>query len=229
MAITRRMMIIGSVSLLAGCGTHQAVRPGVRWPNSVSRPNAPGSEPDWSGPDRDRDTDGSSTLGALARRRWTRHTARAGSVNAMGYVSRITVHHEGWKPVYFTSYQKTAARLERIRHSHVNHHGWGDIGYHFVIDRAGRVWEARDLKYQGAHVSDHNEHNVGVMVLGNFQKQSPSRAQLKTLVSFLSKLMNRYDVAVDHVHTHRELGPTSCPGKHLQPKMVAYRRNGTLT
>jgi hypothetical protein len=233
MTLHRRTILLTGISLLAGCASPQAgSRPGPRWPSTVSRPSGPGREPDWSPSDRPSQPTPSGpadALGVIARSRWTRHGARSGHVNPMGGINRITVHHEGWKPVYFTSHQKTAARLERIRNSHVNHHGWGDIGYHFIVDRAGRIWEARDLRYQGAHVSDHNEHNIGVMVLGNFEKQYPSREQLGALVPFLQKLMNRYNVPVHQVHTHRELGSTSCPGRHLQPRMVAYRQNGRLT
>jgi len=232
MPITRRTLLLAAAGLVAGCTPHQrGLRPGPRWPEQVSAPHSPGRQPDFaSQPDRNPDHASSQTasdLGAIPRSRWTRHHARPNHVNAMNGVNRITIHHEGWKTVYFTDYQKTTQRLERIRHSHVNNHGWGDIGYHFVIDRAGRVWEARDLKYQGAHVSDNNPHNIGVMMLGNFQKQYPSQQQLNALKSFVQKLMNRYHVPAYPIHPHRELGQTSCPGQYLQPEVQSYRRNGT--
>jgi hypothetical protein len=228
-------MVLGGLALLAGCATRPSLsnRPGPSWPESVSRPRPPGAPAEPGSPAPGQPTDpppepgtGQSAVDAIARHRWTQHEARPGQVNAMGAIRQITVHHEGWKPVYFTSWGETVQRLRRIRQSHVNHHGWGDIGYHFVIDRAGRVWEARSLQYQGAHVKDHNPHNIGVMVLGNFQRQYPSEEQVQALGSFLEKLMQRYDIPRREVNTHRELGETACPGRYLQPEVTRFRRNG---
>jgi hypothetical protein len=84
------------------------------------------------------------------------------------------------------------------------------------------------MRYQGAHVKDHNEHNIGVMVLGNFDEQKPTGAQLTTLRGTLVKLMGYYDVPVSRVHTHRELNPTTCPGDALQPQVNYLRSSGQL-
>jgi len=143
-------------------------------------------------------------------------------------VERMTVHHEGWTPVWFDDVQSTSKRLESIRRSHLKRFQAGDIGYHFVIDRAGRVWQGRDLRYQGAHVRDHNANNIGVMVLGNFDLQRPTKAQLSTLGFTLAQLMQRYRILSKHVVTHQELNVTSCPGKSLQSQVVAMRRSGQL-
>jgi len=146
----------------------------------------------------------------------------------MGRISKITIHHEGWKPVHFSDMDATVQRLEMIRRSHVGYRHWGDIGYHFIVDRAGRAWEARPLMLQGAHVRDHNEHNIGVMVLGNFDRQRPSSEQLQGVESLVSRLMRQHHVPLKKIYTHRELGPTTCPGNHLQPHMDAVRRTRRL-
>ena len=164
----------------------------------------------------------------LAREAWARQGANPRRVNLMGGVTRITVHHEGWTPVYFHDQATTAKRLELVRHAHVSQRGWGDIGYHYIIDRAGRVWEARDVRYQGAHVRDHNPHNLGVMLLGNFEEQQPSDPQFRSLYATLRELMAAYDVPVDQVKTHREWVPTACPGKNLQPRVAGLRSTGRL-
>lgn len=141
----------------------------------------------------------------------------------MGGVNRITVHHEGWTAVWFTDKGTTAKRLDQIRRNHVDR-GWGDIGYHYIVDRAGRVWEGRSTRYQGAHVKEQNEHNVGVLVLGNFNVQQPSEAQMRALVQTLRGLMRAYNVPASRVYTHRELNSSTCPGRNLQARMVALRR-----
>jgi hypothetical protein len=168
------------------------------------------------------------TLIVQPRTRWADQGPMMERINPMGDVDKITVHHEGWNPVVFTDEETTAERLELIRRSHIQRLGAGDIGYHFVVDRAGRVWEAREAKYQGAHVRGNNEHNIGVMCLGNFDIQSPSPEQLRSLVSVLKSLQSYYNVPLSKVKTHQEINPTACPGKVLQAYMLQIRKNKTL-
>lgn len=144
-------------------------------------------------------------------------------VTAMEPINRITIHHEGWTPINFTDADAAAERLDLIRKSHIQRLGAGDIGYHYIIDRAGRLWQGREATYQGAHVRSNNENNLGVMVLGNFEVQAPTDAQLATLRDTLTKLIRQYRVSANRVYTHRELNPTDCPGANLQPRTVTLR------
>ena len=91
-------------------------------------------------------------------------------------VRHITIHHDGMPPVSLNSRAQIAARIEVIRAGH-RAKGWGDIGYHFIVDPQGAVWQGRALLWQGAHVKDRNEGNVGVLVLGNFDSTRPTAAQ----------------------------------------------------
>ena len=140
-------------------------------------------------------------------------------------INRITVHHEGSTPVYFADARSTAARIEAIRRVHTGDRGWADIGYHYIIDRSGTVWEGRDLRYQGAHVRENNEHNLGILVLGNFDKQNPSDAQLASLEKALRSFMGQHRVAQSRVFTHQEIVQTACPGTGLQSRMGGMRRH----
>ncbi len=170
-----------------------------------------------------------SPIRAIPRENWAKGSPISGRLNPMGAYRRITVHHEGWTDVWFSDQAKTAKRLESIRRSHLDRLRAGDIGYHFIIDRAGRLWEGRSLRYQGAHVRDHNANNIGVMVLGNFTRQRPTDVQMNTLGKTLKSLMKRYRVPVGRVYTHQELTPTSCPGKSLQRSMMALRSGQYLS
>ncbi len=141
----------------------------------------------------------------------------------------ITVHHDGMKPFLSDGEYETKARLESIRNGHLQRdEGWGDIGYHFCVDRAGRVWEGRSLRYQGAHVKWCNENNVGVLCIGNFEEQQPSAAQLAGLEKTLMAIRGYYRIPVARVRTHREwpTARTQCPGASLQAHMGAIRRGG---
>lgn len=162
----------------------------------------------------------------VPRKDWTTAPPRFSQIVLMNGIGRITVHHsagltetDAWNP--------TAAQLEGIREFHSGtrpaDRGWADIAYHFAVDRAGRVWQARPLVYQGAHARQHNEHNLGIVLLGDFEVQSPSAAQLVSLGLFIGFVRRLYGVPLGQVFTHGELVETECPGKALQEFMNRQR------
>lgn len=240
MTLSRRAMLVSSVGVcLAGCSAplpgppKYSRRPDAAWPTAISRPVPPNRVPydrPASSPRTHADARSpSDALNVIPRSRWTRTGPVGSRVNSMGTIGRLTIHHEGWKTVHFSDARTTADRIELVRSIHVDRRGWGDLGYHFVIDRAGRVWEGRDIRFQGAHVKDNNEHNIGVMVLGNFDKQRPSDAQLRSLVRTVHTLAQRYRVPTHRVQTHQEINPTACPGRMLQPRITSLRAAGYFT
>ncbi len=239
MGLTRREFVVGSMGLLAaGCADTPALishRPGPIWPQS----HRPIPEGGWKTFPPQRTTplprQVSATpvpigpIRAIPRQRWATQPPIQGRLNGMSRVQRITVHHEGWTPIWFDDATTTAQRLELIRQSHLERLHAGDIGYHLVVDRAGRLWQGRDLRYQGAHVRNHNLGNIGIMCLGNFDLQRPSDPQIETLRQTIARLMKQNRIPLANVHTHQELNPTMCPGKSLQSPMVALRHNGGLS
>lgn len=168
----------------------------------------------------------------IPRTKWTSAgVGRPKNANPMNGITRITVHHDGMGAFTSTALADASRRLTAIRTSHMARRSragepWADIGYHYIIDPGGRVWEGRPVRYQGAHVEDQNEHNLGIMCLGNFELQSPSSATLATLDAFVLAQMRLYRVPLARVFTHREIGPTECPGRNLQRHMVAVRARG---
>lgn len=234
MTVSRREFMLAGLSVVAaGCATTRPT-PGILWPDATPRPMPTGDGPGRAAKPSDspqtrlpvtsRGTVDIGPLTAIARSRWAKGNPIHSRLNPLGHVSRITIHHEGHvSPVYFSDLATTADRMERIRKAHLERR-FGDIGYHAVIDRNGRVWQGRSLRYQGAHVRDENEQNFGVMVLGNFDKQAPTRAQYDRLLDTVRQLMDHYDVSSRRVYTHRELGKTRCPGRHLQNQIIRWRR-----
>jgi hypothetical protein len=164
----------------------------------------------------------------LPREAWTSAPPNRKQLAVMNGVDKITVHHSAGA-VTTDAWASTAKTLEGIRGFHAGtattDRQWADIAYHFAVDRAGRVWQARPLVYQGAHVRGHNEHNLGIVLLGNFEAQAPTAAQLWSLAAFIEFLRPLYKVPLDQVYTHGELGRTECPGKTLQAFMTRTRRN----
>lgn len=245
------MLLAGLGLLVTGCAEKQqrqvVDRPRTNWPTQVTRPQAstislppttpspaaststaptlppaPAANPSLAS------TPAAIALNAMPRSSWAAKPPIVGRINPMNNVTRITCHHEGWTPVWFSDMLSTRDRLETIRASHIQRLQAGDIGYHFIIDRAGRIWEGRPLIYQGAHVRNQNENNIGIMMLGNFDKQSPTTVQLNSLERAIAYLRKQYRVPVGRVYTHQELNPTACPGRNLQPRITSMRTNGMV-
>lgn len=229
------MASLGALTL-AGCKSNSRTsgtgRPVANWPGATANPTgnqpytrvqAPYRQP-VPPPNTPMDTAQiAAGVTAISRSNWTRTGPVRSKVNAMNGISKITIHHEGWTTVNFTSQATTAERIEKIRKYHTGENRWGDIGYHYIVDRAGRVWEGRPIQYQGAHVSQNNENNVGILVLGNFEKQSPTTAQVNSLYSTAAALVKQHKIKSSKVRSHREINPTTCPGKNLQNKMNGLR------
>ena len=83
------------------------------------------------------------------------------------------------------------------------------------------------MRWQGAHVKDCNVGNIGVVCLGNFDKQTPSQPQLAALNRHVTWLMRNYRVQMPKLRTHQEWpsAATACPGVNLERYMVAVRNN----
>ena len=68
-------------------------------------------------------------------------------------VKYLVIHHSG-----------NSDTLEKIRNLHVNINGWEDIGYHWLIDREGKVLKGRDEGFMGAHVLGYNKNSIGILI-----------------------------------------------------------------
>ena len=220
----RRLFLVGSALALVGCGAKKvtSVLPGPIW-SASSVEVATGHQKEAAVL-----PEPSATLGAISRSVWAKGQPIPRNMNRMLPVKYITVHHDGMNPFTSSSKSDAASRLETIRKSHLRRDGgrWGDIGYHFAIDPAGRLWQGRPLTWQGAHVRARNEGNIGVVVLGNYERQSVNRAQLATIETTLRALMRKYNVSVSKVRTHQEWAATACPGKSVQVAMSSIRSRG---
>ncbi len=238
-AIRALGIVIGATSLGACAGKTQTPAlggigdpiPGVDTPPSSTANNNSGSAAqealaDWRNRNHSAETlGGILPKGVVARDSWTNAKPIIALADPMQRVTRITIHHEGSTPFSSTSSRDVRQRLDQIRKFHLSR-GWADIGYHYVIDPAGRVHQARPIALQGAHVKYNNEQNLGIMVLGNFEEQSPTAKALASLQQFVGSQMSQYKVPLRSVYTHQEIRPTLCPGRNLQGRLVAMRRAG---
>ena len=168
-------------------------------------------------------------ISAVSRSYWHAAAPQASRMTRMGGYDRITVHHEGnATPNYDSNATAVACSLRRIQNAHCKTMHAGDIGYHFIIDRQGTIWQGRELRYQGAHVKSNNSNNIGIMCLGNFEIQQPTQAQVNTLARLCQALMQGYHIPRNKLYGHRELRSTACPGRNLFPLVVNIRNRVTI-
>lgn len=96
-------------------------------------------------------------------------------------VSHLVVHHSAGS----NTSPNWAATVRSIWDYHVNNRGWDDIGYNFLIDPNGVIYEGRGNDVSGAHFSCMNPSTMGVCLLGNFTTASPSNAMINSLTVLL--------------------------------------------
>jgi hypothetical protein len=139
-----------------------------------------------------------------------------------GVFDRITVHHEGGALSLSGDPSTVAAEIDSVYAGH-KAKNYADIAYHLIVDRSGCVWEGRSLAYEGAHVINQNKNNLGILVLGNYEKQSPTDESLTALRALVQCLRKNFGIKHHRVYGHRDLGASLCPGKTLYPHVAAMR------
>jgi N-acetylmuramoyl-L-alanine amidase len=225
-------------ALLSACGsTKKTSRLGAPLDQDpvVLRPNVPPRERVHTQSNRlpppPRVTAGSFAMPSyiIDRTQWATFGPRVSETKPMGRINRITVHHDGMRVQTIRTSSQAARKLENIRRAHVANNGWADIGYHAAIDPQGRVWQGRPWHLQGAHVRDQNQHNLGILVMGNFQRERPTAAAMNALERLLIDVSGTYHVSARAVFGHRDLAPTACPGKFLVPRLAMIRDSGRFS
>jgi N-acetyl-anhydromuramyl-L-alanine amidase AmpD len=104
-----------------------------------------------------------------------------------------------------------------IQKLHMEEKGFADVGYHFLIDQMGELFEGRALNVRGAHTFGSNYASVGICLIGNFEEITPPEDQLGTLQALLTQLTGQFP-KITSLAGHRDLNTgTLCPGANLYP------------
>jgi len=169
----------------------------------------------------------------VARQTWGARPADAArlTANPFGW-KRITVHHSA-EPYFVRmsgSFDDSAVAVRLIQKAHMTGEGYGDIGYHFLIDPTGRVFVGRELAWQGAHAGGtNNVQNLGICLLGNFDRERPTREALLSLETLVAELRAENRISAGEVHAHLDYRNTECPGRYLLTWVRAYSSQGPQT
>lgn len=149
--------------------------------------------------------------------------------------THIIVHHTG-DGVVFPNSTNWQSKVRYYWDLHVNTNGWADIGYNWLIDRNGTIYEGRGNGIQGAHFSGQNSGTMGVALIGDFTMETPSTnalTSLKNLIAWEAKDKN-IDITTSSYHSssqlnlnnisgHSDGGSTSCPGTNLYTLLPSIR------
>ncbi|KKW38232.1 hypothetical protein A2454_01755 [Candidatus Peribacteria bacterium RIFOXYC2_FULL_55_14] len=149
-------------------------------------------------------------------------------------IRQLVVHHTAQK--VDGDARPAVERVRALYEYHTNGRGWGDIGYHYVIDGEGQIYEGRagGDYVVGGHVYCGNVGTIGIVMLGNFDVEQPAHAQTNSLKWLLAELADRYGLdleeqAVFHgksmpvIVGHGDLIPTECPGYYVRETLNTIR------
>ncbi len=159
------------------------------------------------------------------------------------------VHHTVNENTY--TREQSAALIRGMQEFHVLTNGWCDIGYNFLVDRFGQVFEGRlggmTKPVIGGHTGGFNSGSTGVAVLGDFEEATVPRATYTALRALLAWKLGYHGVdprgttmevagdspsslyaagtmvSVKNLEGHRDTNSTDCPGRYLYDLLPQLR------
>lgn len=149
--------------------------------------------------------------------------------------------HEPWVKIILhhtatSNESDPLATMRAIYYYHAVVLRWGDIGYNYVIDRNGNIYEGRygGENVQGGHVYGYNQGSVGIALLGTYTSANITPLAERSLISLLAWICFRRGIAplgsglfmdkeLPNIMGHRDAAPTSCPGDALYARLPSIR------
>ncbi|MET8857762.1 peptidoglycan recognition protein [Streptomyces sp. NPDC004579] len=162
-------------------------------------------------------------------------------------VKAAFVHHTASGNKYTCA--QVPSVIRSIYRYHVVSSGWRDIGYNFLVDKCGNIYEGRAggvaKAVQGAHTRGFNTNSMGIAVIGTFGATKPTDAALKAIARLTAWKLGLYganprgktylksaggnlyrkgkNVRLNVISGHRDGFATECPGRLLYGKLGSAR------
>ncbi len=181
----------------------------------------------------------------LTRADWNCPEEIPASMPEYTLVTHLIIHHTAIE----TGNEDFREVVRRIWELHVTGNGWDDIGYNFLIDPNGLIYEGRagGDSVRGAHFICANENTMGVALLGNFEEDSPTESAVVSLINLLAWKCEASGIdplgvtfheptclELDHIAGHRDGNDakpdsgacpvgTVCPGERLYELLPEIR------
>ncbi|NNN36729.1 peptidoglycan recognition protein [Streptomyces sp. S3(2020)] len=113
-----------------------------------------------------------------------------------GKIKAVAVHHTAGTNDYTCA--EAPALIRGVYTYHVKSQGWKDIGYNFLVDKCGTIYEGRkggvDQPVLGAHTYGFNTQTTGISVLGNYNDVAPSTAATTAVARLAAWKLGQYGV-----------------------------------
>lgn len=147
-------------------------------------------------------------------------------------IRKIIVHHTATTK----DLDNPKAAIRAIYNYHAVTRGWGDIGYNYIIDQQGRVYEGRagGEKVVGAHAGKANIGSIGIGLLGDYDADEIPYPALQSLINLIDTKTELYNLSPDgrsrfrgkvipNIIGHRDVEASTCPGQYLYAKLPVIR------
>jgi hypothetical protein len=134
-----------------------------------------------------------------------------------------------------------SAMVRAIYRYHAITRGWGDIGYNYIIDPLGNIYEGRagGDGAIGAHALCHNNGAIGISVIGNYENIPVPEPAVDSLINLLALKAQEFNIdpqgesvfhgeSIPNILGHRDVRPTACPGKNLYGLLPLIRGRASL-
>lgn len=148
-------------------------------------------------------------------------------------ISKIIVHHTATT----SNLNDPKQAIRNIYYYHGITRGWGDIGYNYIIDKNGNIYEGRygGDGVVGGHAAKYNVGSIGIAVLGNYQENQVPESVTASLTNLIRVKAAKYGIdpegssmfrgeMLKNVIGHRDVGATACPGENLYALLPAIRK-----
>ena len=178
-------------------------------------------------------TTGSAVLNApkiIRRAQWGAAKADYCSAPQVGATTRgVVLHHSAGSNSYTKS--QSASLVRGIQAYHIQSRGWCDIGYNFLVDKYGQIFEGRaggmDRNVRAAHSGNGpvNEEAMGVTMMGNYDTVQVPEALRHAVVKLIGWRMATFYLPakgtyslggkrLNYIAGHRDVVSTACPGRY---------------
>lgn len=134
-----------------------------------------------------------------------------------------------------------SAMVRAIYYYHAISRGWGDIGYNYIIDPLGNIYEGRygGDKVIGAHAQCYNHGAMGIAIIGDYQNNDVPEPALQALIWLIGKKAKEFGSDPEGSSTfrgkklfnvigHRDVRTTTCPGQILYELLPHIRDRAAL-
>ncbi len=183
----------------------------------------------------------------VSRTQWGAYAPEGCEANSPT-IKAITVHHTAGSNNY--SIAEAPGIVRGIQSYHEFDLGWCDIGYNFLIDKYGTIYEGKAggirMPVHGAHATSWNDYTVGISFMMNSDTYNPSETTMEAGARLIAWKMagyyldphGRVTLAGRNVNTifrHGDVMSTACPGANITARMgwlrdrVAQLTNSTAT